>query len=240
MRQRKHILATALLGLGLLAQSGASFAKPVVVELFTSQGCSSCPPADEVLGRLAQQEDVIALSLPVTYWDYLGWKDTLADPAFTQRQRRYAQQMHLRQVYTPQMIIDGRVNVVGSHADEVADVITARQSTPAGPAITLTHQGDDMKIAINASGLKADVFVLPVNSLVAVAVGRGENSGHTLNYHNVVRAVRPIGQYDGTAFTKTLPMVSMWMKDADRCAVLLQDPQSGAIVSAALLDLTSP
>ena len=233
------MLAIALIGLTLASKSGLALAKPVVVELFTSQGCSSCPPADEVLGELTKKNDVIALSLPVTYWDYLGWKDTLADPSFTQRQRNYAHQMDLRQVYTPQMVIDGQVNVVGSHGDEVADIITARQNLPSGPPITLSHRGDDMAVAIAPSNVQANVLILPVSALEEVSVRRGENGGHKLRYHNVVRDVRRIGSYDGTAFAKTLTMVSMWMKDADRCAVLLQDPQSGAILSAAMLDVPS-
>lgn len=240
MKTHLHILLPTLLGLGwgLLGPSAPANAKPVVVELFTSQGCSSCPPADAVLGELASQEDVIALSLPVTYWDYLGWKDTLANAAFTKRQRAYAHKLDLRQVYTPQMVIDGQVNVVGSHGDEVAQIIAAQRAAPAGPAIALTHTGDDLTITIaGGTAAPASILIMPVSAFEKVSVGRGENSGRDLGYHNVVRAVRPIGTYDGAPFTKTLTMVSMWMQGADRCAVLLQDQASGAILSAALMDV---
>ncbi|MGB0920455.1 MAG: DUF1223 domain-containing protein [Alphaproteobacteria bacterium] len=234
-------LLAALLFLFLLPQALWANDNAVVVELFTSQGCSSCPPADALLGELATRPDVIALSFPVTYWDYLGWKDTLANGEFTDRQRAYARKLHLRQVYTPQMVIAGRIDVVGSRTQAVADAIDQASRSPAGPTIGLTHQGDDITVSIAARpALTGEILILPVSRLEQVDIRRGENGGRKIAYHNVVRAIRPIGTYDGSAFAQPLPMASMWLGDADRCAVLLQDEKTGAILSAALIDIPKP
>ena len=124
--------------------------RPVVVELFTSQGCSSCPPADKFLHKLAAHEDVIALALHVDYWDYIGWTDSFADPAYTKRQRAYAKTAGERVVYTPQMIINGADGVVGNRPMDVVDVIDRHRRLPQTVALSLTRDGGDVVIEAEA------------------------------------------------------------------------------------------
>ena len=153
-----------------------------VVELFTSQGCSSCPPADKVLGELAKNERVVALSLPVDYWDYLGWRDTLALHAHSMRQKAYADARGDRQVYTPQVVINGVAQAIGSDRRAIISAIATAEATrvPAIP-VTLKRNGDKIDIVVGAgTGMKAPVFLLTVTSETAVAIGRGENRGSTV------------------------------------------------------------
>jgi hypothetical protein len=177
----------------LLSFSGvtalAKPAYPVVVELFTSQGCSSCPPADEVLAKLALQPGVIALSRPVTYWDRLGWKDSLARPQNTQLQYDYASRMGKSGVYTPQAVVNGRSELVGSHETELAGLIAKAQTVAPAFKVEAARQSDG-RIIIRWQGarpLKLRLHLLSVTPNVSVQIGRGENGGRQLTYSNVVR-----------------------------------------------------
>lgn len=215
-------------------------ANPTVVELFTSQGCSSCPPADAILGKLKHREDVIALTFPVDYWDYLGWKDTLADPAYSKRQRDYARARGDRQVYTPQMVINGRIHVVGSRQSSVNSAIenVARDHSI---NISMTSDGDAIRITANNEGTsasydKATFWLILFNGTETIKIGRGENSGNTITYHNVVRQIAPIGMWEGKSMTINLPKSQLVAAGYDGCAVLLQRDKTHEIIAAAMMD----
>ena len=220
-----------------------------VVELFTSQGCSSCPPADKLLGAYAERKDVLALSYNVDYWDYLGWKDTLASPAYSERQRNYAQARGDGQVYTPQAVIDGRTHVVGSHEAEI-DAALAKYSDGMPVHLSLSSTaGDAITVNIDAASPEsaatmphATLWLVMYDRSVTVPIGRGENSGKTLTYSNVVRKLRPIAMWKGAAMSVDLPKSEIKQADVSQCAVLLQaetkDGLPGPILGAATIDMT--
>jgi len=221
-------------------QARAQDAKaPVVVELFTSQACSSCPPADQLLGELAETEGVIAISLPVDYWDHLEWTDTLGRAEHSERQREYARKLGLPSVYTPQIVVNGTEDVVGSRAEAVAAAIGTAQHESLGVPIEVSMHGSSFEVRIGGSeefaGRRARILAVPLLSAETVAIERGENRGKTITYHNVSRALKPIGTWTGEAQTLSLPHDAVMTADADRCAVILQDESSGAILGAALL-----
>jgi hypothetical protein len=203
------------------------------MELFTSQGCSSCPPADKLLGELAEREDLLALSLPVDYWDYLGWKDTLASHDYSERQREYAQSRGDGDVYTPQAVINGSEGVIGS--DRAAVEAALKRATDQGFTVPITlSAGDDaltVKIgaATGATPNRGTIWLVMYDRSVTVPIGRGENSGRTLTYSNVVRKLRPIAMWKGEEMTIDLPRSEMNQAKVRRCAVLLQSEKSGGL-----------
>jgi hypothetical protein len=206
--------------------------RPVVVELFTSQGCSSCPPADKLVETLAPREDVIALSFNVDYWDYIGWKDTLASPDHTRRQYAYADAMGSRRVYTPQIVIDGAIDVVGSDKSGVDRGIADRRSAAAALPVTLTPAGDKVKLHVgagNASG-PATIWLVLYDDAHEVAIGRGENAGRTITYANVARVLTRLGEWNGEPVELTLDA-----PQHDGCVVLVQEGTHGPILGAARL-----
>ncbi len=218
-----------------------------VVELFTSQGCSSCPPADRLMGQLSRDPSLVALSLPVDYWDYIGWKDTLALHGHTTRQRAYAAVRGERQIYTPQAMINGVDDALGSNkgAIERAIVQTRRSSAPLALPVTVTVTGGEISVSVPAaSGEHRDgvVWLCPVSSEVPVKIGRGENSGRTITYHNVVRRWVKLGQWNGTAQTFRTRLADLAderfsLADVDRVAVLVQSggaSKPGLMLGAAL------
>ena len=213
-----------------------------VVELFTSQGCSSCPPADVLLGKLAKRNDIIALTLPVDYWDYLGWKDTLASPAYSARQRSYAKARGDGQVYTPQMVINGTYHVVGSQSSSVERAISKSKKIlkDARIPISIKTEGDTVVINVGASpgGKKvksATIWLALVKKSSAVDISRGENRGKKLVYHQVVRNLTPVGRWTGKAVTIRLPKNHLASKETDGCTVLLQQDTAGPVIAAAEL-----
>jgi hypothetical protein len=207
---------------------------PVVVELFTSQGCSSCPPAEAFLGELAKRKDVIALEYHVNYWDYIGWKDTFAKPAFGDRQRKYVDSLKVRYAYTPQMVIDGSTDVVGSHRQEIDTLIQRHLSEHTkAPAITMTRTGDTLKVAIGAWRKSApyDVVLVTFDKPHVTQVRRGENRGQTLKNSNVVRELTTLGVWSGKPTTYN---VSLAGKPGNGgCAVLIQKEGQGPVLAAA-------
>jgi hypothetical protein len=232
-----------------LALALAAFAPPAgaeptraVVELFTSQGCSSCPPADAVLAELARRSDMIALSLPVDYWDYLGWKDTLAQAAFTARQKAYAQARSDRQVYTPQIIVNGLKSCVGSDRAQIEQSIqTATGGLAALPVTVSTAERNGLvtiTVDENAGTVtpqKAEVWLLPVRRSQMVPIDRGENRGRTITYANVVRALNHVGDWNGGTAQFTVS-ADLARKGADGYVVLLQttqDARPSTIIGAA-------
>jgi hypothetical protein len=241
----------ALIGLGqLLAASDASAQKAAnsaqvkaVYELYTSQGCSSCPAADAVFARIAKRDDVIALTLPVDIWDYLGWRDTLARPEFSDRLRAYAKALGDGMVYTPQAVVSGLLQANASSEDKIENAIamTAQPFAASRVPVNLSAKKGRLLIDIAAApdgveAKEATVWLASVAARVEVPITRGENQGRTVVYVNVVRRLIPIGTWSGTRMAVKLDRHSFMVSDADRCAVLLQQGQGGPIVGAALID----
>jgi hypothetical protein len=226
--------------MGCAGQPAVAEGPKAVIELFTSQGCSSCPPADQLIAELARRPDVVALSLPVDYWDYLGWKDTLAQPAFSARQRAYASGRGDKQVYTPQVIINGLKPVVGSDRAKIENVI-ARQSDSGGLPIPVSVSEINGAAAVEvgpAAGemSAAEVWLVPLTKVREVAIGRGENKGRTIIYANVVRNMVKLGDWSGQQARFDVPLTMVRSGDADGYVVLLQasdDARPGIILGAA-------
>jgi hypothetical protein len=226
--------------------SSAVLAGPrAVIELFTSQGCSSCPPADELLGQLGEDPSIIAMSLPISYWDYLGWKDTLAIPGHGSRQRAYSRQRGDREVYTPQAIVDGSVQVLGSDRVAIEDAIEQVSKHPdvLTLPVSLSVAGGEIKVTAPATvPHNGEVWLCSLSRAVPVVIGRGENRGRTITYHNVVRRWSKLGDWDGAAATWTLPVSALDGDDADAVAVVVQAGNAqnpGSIVGAAIAPLTA-
>jgi len=219
----------------LLAPVMVEAENPVVVELFTSQGCSSCPPADRLLSRIADNEGVVALALHVDYWDYLGWKDEFAMPAFSDRQRLYARAWHERSVYTPQMVVQGVSYMVGSRGDEIQRQIMQAKGNAEVVALSASNQGAGIRIELvpmGAEPLEADIFLVRYTSGETVMIERGENAGKTIDYVNVVRDWQSLGRWDG----KGPAVVNVATAEAGDYVVIIQAPGPGLIYAAALLN----
>ena len=247
MRSWAILTLAGLAGLLDPAEAGAQAATSpqvkAVYELFTSQGCSSCPAADELLARLAKRDDVIALTLPVDYWDYLGWRDTLARSEFTTRQKAYARVLGDGMVYTPEAVVNGLTHLNGSDADKVERAINKTANTFAASRVPITLSASDGRLTIDvasapdeASPKEATVWLASIAGSMEVPILRGENQGRTLVYSNVVRALMPVGTWDGKKMTVQLDRRSFMVGGADRCAVLLQHGHGGPIVGAAILN----
>jgi hypothetical protein len=231
------LLLAAMLAAGFAAAASAQDKSPVVVELFTSEGCSSCPPADALLGELAQRPDIVPLAFHVDYWDYIGWKDPYASPANTQRQHDYAAALGLHMVYTPQMVVDGRTDVVGSERGDVAAAI----GKAAGPklAIAIEKDAGGYRVVIPAAappvGGPATVWLALFDSQRETGVKRGENGGRTLKEYNIVREWRQIATWDGSALS--LPLAMTGKPAQDGCAIIVQAGPVGPILGAVLMKL---
>ena len=212
---------------------------PVVVELFTSQGCNSCPPADEFLGELARAPGIIALSLHVDYWDYIGWPDPYASPASTDRQREYVRRLGLRWVYTPQMIIDGHANVTGLQRREVLETIkTAAVSRKALEVrFDRTNGGRIVVPEGHAPEGGAAVWLAVYDGTHETKVPRGENAGRRLRNYNVVRELTRIGTWHGERMEIPLDMTAAAAQGRDGCAVIVQERPAGPVLGAAALRL---
>ena len=223
----------------LLAVCGNARAEnPVVVELYTSQGCSSCPPADALLGRLADRKDVLALSLPVTYWDMLGWKDTLASEANTRRQKAYAQVMGRGGIYTPQVIVDGIKDLVGSRESAIEATIDAREADPRSVPVALTTTPRELRVSVGAGsehGDDATIWMFALLGKATVAIHGGENDGRSITYRDVVRDVKAVGVWKGQPVTLDLPREYAISVPHDGVAVVVQQGGYGRILGAAYL-----
>lgn len=243
-------LGFALVALALPAQAEErSAAGPAVVELFTSQGCSSCPPADRIISRLAADENVIALTYPVTLWDYLGWPDTLASRENTERQFAYAQVRGDSAVYTPQVVVNGREDVVGNKEKAVRREVDAQAAHGLAPSVKvgLTRNGSVLELRIGAAGSgvpgSATIWLGSITPEVKVDIGRGENSGRSIVYHNVVRSLRAVGMWKGDPVSIDMPVDEISRDGGSACVVLVQlnEPAGpGAIVGAAMARWPAP
>ena len=212
--------------------------QPVVVELFTSQGCSSCPPADKLLGELSSRPNVISLSFNVDYWDYLGWRDTLGSKKHTKRQKQYAANRGTRQVYTPQMVINGHLDVVGSRRSKVIAAVNKEATASTRVPMKISETAGEIIINVADSpntelAQKATIWVLVTSPKVSIPIERGENRGRKITYHNVVRQLVPAGMWDGKAIRITLPKDGLGMGGNRDCIVLLQKGNVGKIIGAA-------
>ena len=246
MTTRPILKAAVLFAAAMLpfATAFAGDAKPVgVVELFTSQGCNSCPPADMVLSDLAKSGAVVALGYHVDYWDYLGWKDTLGRPEFTARQYEYGKSYGIQSVYTPQAVINGRTHVNGAEGYAVNGTLQQLQTSGKGLSvdIAVSRVGESLMIdAAAAPDGEGDAHLVLVyfDPVKEVLIERGENSGKTIDYINAVTGIQTAGMWHGKAARFELPQSEMAKKG--RCAVLLQsvskDGLPGAILGATIID----
>ena len=217
------------------AANAAAVQRPAVIELYTSQGCSSCPPADALLGELSARSDVLALAFHVDYWDELGWRDRFGLPQSVQRQSQYARRLGLASVYTPQMVIDGRVDVLGSDRRRVAELLAKPRS---GVAIDALVQGQELLVRLEAAPgtPPCDVLVVSLLPEAVTPVGRGENAGRTLREFNVVRSVRALGTWNATAAQWRVALDTL-PADARSVAVLVQERATAAMVGALSVSL---
>ncbi len=220
---------------GLVLTTGVGFAAEprAVIELFTSQGCSSCPPADKLMADYANDPSVIAMSLAVDYWDYLGWKDTLALRGHSNRQRAYAKSRGDREVYTPQAVIDGAVHALGSDKAAIEKAIKQvhEHATTLALPVTMERSGDKLTVRVSAAADEkgqAEVWLCPMTHSVPVVVGRGENSGQTLTYTNVVRRWIKLGDWTGKAESYDVPVKDFQNGDIDSAAVVVQSGVAAA------------
>jgi len=226
-------LAALLLSANLVnAQSRPVASRPTVVELYTSEGCSSCPPAEAQIGRLAQQRDVIALAFHVDYWDDLGWRDRFGLPEAVIRQRQYAHTLRLPSVYTPQLVIDGQRDLVGGGGDNGIGI--GNGNSKPGVPLDLSVQNGSLTITLAAQPQQAACDVLLVGYLPEAAsrVTRGENAGRELHEFNIVRSVRKLGSWQGEQRTFNVPLTAL-AADATGAVVLVQQRDQGPIVGAA-------
>lgn len=235
LRRFALLAAIGLASVSLPASIATAGENAVVVELFTSQGCSSCPPADEVLAQLSGRDDVIALSLHVGYWDYLGWRDTFAQDEFAQRQIAYRDAWHKSVVYTPQMVIQGLHDVRGNNADLVAKAITAAQQNDPPIAVTIERQGGMLKCRIEPGPkpVTGTVWIAKYAKSSTVDIERGENAGRRITYMNVVKSLNRIGTWSGTGPEEVaMPQP----EQGEGVAVWIQDGDAGQIVAAAKVE----
>jgi hypothetical protein len=239
-RHAAYSLALVLAGLATVQPSSAGD-KRAVLELFTSQGCSSCPAADRLLGEFTRDPSLITLSLAVDYWDYLGWQDTLALHGHSTRERAYAEARGDRDVYTPQVVVNGEVAVLGSDkaAIEKAIVQTHEKAQPLSVPVSLKIVGNNLVADVaDAAGpvQQAEVWLCPITGKIMVNVGRGENGGKTLTYHNVVRGWKKLGDWNGKAASFSHSLDDMKGADIDSFAVLVQKGEAakpGVVLGAA-------
>ena len=221
-------LAAGLLAAASPVRAVGLTRRPVVVELFTSQGCSSCPPADAFLGDLAKRDDVVALAFHVDYWDYIGWKDPFGDPLYTARQRAYATRLRQRSIYTPQMVIDGIAHEVGSRRDRVEAAIRERLEASRAERVSIPIEFgrcSDGPVTLivpkAATSGPADLMLAAVDAEHVTEVKRGENSGRVLADYNVVRSIVRVGRWTGVELAVTVDPQT-WHRGADSLVILLQ------------------
>lgn len=242
-------LAAAVAATPLTAQEPAGPGQPLappraVVELYTSQGCSSCPPADTVLKKLAADPSIIALSLPVDYWNYLGWKDTFASPRNSERQRNYARARGDGAIYTPQAIINGEVHVNGASEAEIEQAIktTAAAAGPQHIPVRFWQERNTLNFALGGeekghAPREATIWLGVVQTSGSVDIKTGENQGKQLTYTNIVRELTPIGIWKGQPMEVQLPRAALMQAEVQKIVVLLQEDRSGPIIGGTLAGL---
>lgn len=245
IRAPKVTLLAVLVSMAVIVPAGKSLAgdKPIaVIELFTSQGCSSCPAADEVLAEYAVRDDVLALSFHVDYWNYLGWRDTFSKAEFADRQRRYAKSFRRHGVYTPQVVVNGRGHAVGSRKGDIETLIKANIDSGKSPTIEVSTQRDAEKVRIvtDAPAGDATLWAVYFDKKRKVRIERGENRGRTITYHNVVGHMAMLGMMKLGKMDVSLPLSELKRQGFEACAIVLQQNTEygtpGPILGAALID----
>ena len=234
MTRRRCLALGAGVSVSFLAgPARASDPIDVVVELFSSQGCNSCPPGDRLLTDLRDKPGVLALTFHVDYWDYLGWKDTLGSPDFSQRQYDYAKARGDMDVYTPQIVVNGTKQMVGSQRSEVFAVLD-QSRTPKWPvAVSINDRGKELVFDVGAGTGEATLWVMPILDQISVKIEKGEMAGHEVTYTNVVRKLVPAAMWTGAATKLSLPKDGLLTPDATGCVALLQQGKVGAVLGAA-------
>jgi hypothetical protein len=225
----RFVMSVGLIA-GLSPVAAMAAERPVVVELFTSQGCSSCPPANAYLNELSRdRRDILALAFHVTYWDRLGWKDPFSLPAATQRQDQYGHRFGDGS-YTPEMVVDGAAGMVGSDRGDVGSAIeNAKRHSRTAAAVSVTRNGEQVSIQVGTGSGNAKVLLIGFDHEHTTAIGRGENSGRTLTEANVVRSIRSVSQWSGSQLRLSEPF-----PEGQDVAVVLEAPD-GRIVGASRL-----
>lgn len=218
------------------SQQPAASGHPVVLELYTSQGCSACPRANRLVAQFARDPDVVALTFPVGYWDYLGWTDTFAQPQFASRQRDYARKLQFHGAFTPQLILDGARQMSPDDWDEVRSAVNEERARPpheGEPRVTITRS-ESGRVRVNISGeavraMPADIWLLSYEpGPLVVWVQRGDNANRTVLHYNLVSAISRVGQWNGA------PLWFERTRCSPQCAVLLQEQNGGPILAAAM------
>jgi hypothetical protein len=248
--RRRHgdrILYSALVAIvvAFAAPSLARAEAKAAIELFTSQGCSSCPPADKLMGELALDPSLVVMSLAVDYWDYLGWKDTLALKGHAKRQHAYSKVRGDREVYTPQVVVNGLMHVAGNDrgAIERAVEITRRESKTMRLNVSVTRTGYALVVEVPAGKelqVDAEVWLLPISTKVSVSIERGENRGKTVTYNNVVRRWVKLGEWKGNSEVFTIALKDVQAAEIDSVAVLVQNGGAaapGTVLGAAIVSV---
>jgi len=230
-------MSRLLVSLGFVALLSPAVAaeRPVVVELFTSQGCSSCPPADAYLIELSKgRRDVLPLAFHVTYWDQLGWKDPFSLPSATERQSQYGRRFGDGS-YTPQIVVDGAAGMVGSHHSAVASAIErAKRESVTAAAVSVTRNGKLVSIEVGSGSGNGRVLLIGFDREHTTPIGRGENGGRTLTEANIVRSIRPVGQWSGSPLK-----ISEQFPEGQDVAVVLEAPNGQVIGASRLADGSS-
>lgn len=244
-----RFVSLAIAGMIVVAPAAADEAPKAVVELFTSQGCSSCPPADRLASEIAREGDALVLTLPVDYWDYLGWKDTLASPSNSARQRAYALARGDRKVFTPQIVVNGREAVIGGDREAVEAALDRAEDKGGMPLPVSVEVADGrVKVAVSpprrpVADRHAEVWAFAIDHDREVEIGRGENAGRSVAYANVVRHMTRLGVWDGSATKFEIAADEMIAPGTDGVAVLVQagnGGKPGEILGAARVDHTPP
>lgn len=205
---------------------------PVLLELFTSQGCSSCPPADKIAAQLSTRPDLIVLTYHVDYWDYLGWRDTLAKPEFSQRQYDYARTRGDGSVYTPQMVFNGSTHAVGSQKPAIDAEIAAAENFSIALKIEMQDQEVAVTIPAAEKRMPSTLWLVAVAATKTQVIERGENAGKTITYHNVVRNLVPAAMWGGEAYSGKWMREAVLSPDSTHCVAVLQVGKTGKVFAA--------
>jgi hypothetical protein len=244
---RRCLAYAAVVICSSVASHASAQAEPrAVIELFTSQGCSSCPAADKLLGELAGDPSLVPISVPIDYWDYLGWKDTLADARFSARQKAYSHVRGDRDVYTPQVVVNGSAKVIGSDRAGIETAIkdTEKATGVMSVPVTMALSGKQINVSVAASKAPSvahgEVWICSISKAVPISIGRGENRGKEITYHNVVRNLLKVGDWNGSSGSWTVPLENISREGVDAAVVYLQDgnrDKPGPMLGAAMTSL---
>jgi len=246
MRTSRVLFSLVGTALVFVALPSAMADPRAVIELFTSQGCSSCPAADQLLAKLQADRSLIPLSLPIDYWDYLGWKDTLAIPGHATRQRAYSQVRGDREIYTPQAVVNGIAQAIGSDRGGIENAVAQSRSNASSLSVPLQVKVADEQVSVRlparerAQASAGEVWLCALSGSVSVGIARGENRGRTITYTNVVRRWIKLGSWNGKSETFTIPIDAIKSDGVDAVAVILQGgsfERPGAIMGASLTSL---